>query len=93
MGELAHLPDVDRRTDVRRRVEYAGSIGRPRGRPHLCAVWDFSEKGVRLVMPSVGDVPDNFVLTIKRNNDQRYHCRIMWRIECQLGVLFMSTIR
>jgi hypothetical protein len=38
MGELVDLPGVDRRTDVRRRVEYAGSIQRPRGRPDLCAI-------------------------------------------------------
>jgi hypothetical protein len=70
-----------------------GSIGRSRGRPDLCAIWDFSEKGVRLVIPSLSDVPDTFVLPIKRNSEQRYHCRIVWRTERQLGVLFMSTIR
>jgi hypothetical protein len=93
MGELVDLPGVDRRTDVRRRVEYAGSIQRPRGRPDLCVIWDISEKGARLVMPSVGDVPDKFVLTINRNSGERYYCRVMWRTECKLGVLFMNNLR
>ena len=77
MGELVHLPGFDRRTDVRRRVEYVGSIRRSRGRPDLCVVWDVSEKGARLVMPSVRDVPDTFLPTINRNNGERYCCRVM----------------
>ena len=94
MSELAHLlPGVDRRTDVRRRVKYAGSIGRSRGRPDPCLIWDVSEKGARLVMPSVKDVPGKFVLTINRNSGERYHCRVMWRTEYQLGVLFMNNLR
>jgi hypothetical protein len=90
MGELVDLPGLDRRTGVRRRVEYAGSIGRSRGRPDLCVIWDISEEGARLVMPSVRDLPDKFVLTIARNKGERYYCRVMWRTECQVGVSFIE---
>jgi hypothetical protein len=90
MGELVELPGVDRRSDARRRVEYVGSIRRSRGRPDLCVVWDVSEKGARLVMPSVRDVPDKFVLTVQGNSAERYYCRVQWRTECQLGVSFME---
>jgi hypothetical protein len=90
MGELVHLPGVDRRTEVRRRVEYVGSIRRSRGRPDLCVIWDFSENGARLVMPSVRDVSDKFILTMTRNDEERYYCRVLWRTECQLGVSFME---
>jgi hypothetical protein len=90
MGKLGDLPAGDRRADVRHRVEYAASIQRSRGRQALCVVWDVSVKGARLVVPSAKDVPDKFVLTIKRNRHERYYCRVMWRTECQVGVSFME---
>ena len=33
------------------------------------------------------------VLTINRNSGERYYCRVMWRTECKLGVLFMNNFR
>ena len=90
MSSLKEPSAIDRRTSVRRRVEYAGSIQRPRGRQALCVIWDVSDSGARLVVPSVKDVPDKFVLTIKRNNEERYYCRVMWRTECQVGVSFIE---
>jgi hypothetical protein len=90
MGELVDLPPINRRTGVRRRTEYAGSIQRSRGRQDLCVLWDFSDKGARLVVPSAKDVPEKFILMIRRNRQERYYCRVMWRTECQVGVSFME---
>jgi hypothetical protein len=89
MGHLADLP-IDRRNSVRRRVEYAGSIQRHRGRQDLCVIWDVSDKGARLVVPSAKDLPEKFILTIRPDGQKRYYCRVMWRTECQVGVSFME---
>jgi PilZ domain len=81
----------DRRNNTRKRVEYAGSIQRTRGRQDLCVIWDVSDKGARLVVPSAKDVPDKFVLMITRKKQERYYCRVMWRTECQVGVAFQEN--
>ena len=90
MTTLAELSAIDRRTSMRRRVEYAASIQRPRGRQDLCVIWDVSDHGARLVVPSAKDVPNKFVLTIRRDKKERYYCRVMWRTECQVGVAFIE---
>ena len=90
MGKLEDVTPADRRTGVRRRVEYAGSIQRSRGRQDLCVVWDVSDQGARLVVPSAKQVPDKFILTVRRDGQQRHYCRVMWRTECQIGVSFME---
>jgi len=90
MTQLADLPDLERRSRVRRRAEYAGSIRRSRGRDQLCVIWDVSEKGARLVVPSTRAVPDKSVPVIERNRQERYYCCVMWRSECQIGVSFIE---
>jgi hypothetical protein len=90
VGKSEALTAADRRAGVRRRVEYAGTIQRSRGRQDLCVIWDVSEKGARIVVPSAKDVPDKFVLTVGRDRQQRQYCRVMWRTECQIGVSFLE---
>ena len=58
-GEFLHLPGVDRRTDVRRRVEYAGSIGRSRDRTNLCVIWDLSRSKIYSVGHNRGTARDS----------------------------------
>ena len=58
-GEFLHLPGVDRRTDVRRRVEYAGSIGRSRDRTNLCVIWDLSRSKIYSVGHNRGAARDS----------------------------------
>ena len=90
MIKFAEVPALDRRDSARRRVEYAGSIQRARGRKDLCVIWDVSDKGARLVVPSAKDVPKTFVLTITRKKQERFYCRVIWRTECQVGVSFLE---
>jgi hypothetical protein len=80
----------ERRTAPRRRVEYAGTIERPRGRRDLCVVWDLSKAGARIVVPSARDVPERFALVVTKAKSERHECRVMWRTECQVGVSFME---
>ena len=89
MTTLAELSAIDRRTSMRRRVEYAASIQRPVA-VNLCVIWDVPDHGARLVVPSAKDVPNKFVLTIRRDMKERYYCRVMWRTECQVGVAFIE---
>jgi hypothetical protein len=90
VGKLEDVTPADRPTGVRRRAEYAGSIQRSRGRQDLCVVWDVSDQGARLVVPSAEKVPDKFILTVRRDGQQRHYCRVMWRTECQIGESFME---
>jgi hypothetical protein len=90
MAQPAESPGAERRGSVRRSAEYAGSIQRPRNHQLLCVIWDISDTGARLVAPSAKDVPEKFILTVARNGQERYYCRVIWRSECQIGVAFLE---
>ncbi len=58
-----HMPE--RRSSERFPVAWEGWFaGEATGDPIACTVWDLSETGVRLVIPSPADVPLEFELKI-----------------------------
>ena len=52
-----------------------------------CLIADMSEGGVRLFVQS--PVPDEFSLLIRDGNDATQKCRVVWRLDDELGAEFI----
>ena len=77
----------ERRASPRRVVDCPGSIvGERSEAPQDCLIADISEGGVRLVVR--GKVSDEFVLLINDGSDVRYKCRVVWRLDDEIGAEF-----
>ena len=78
----------DRRASPRQVVNCPGSIlcdGIAGSRD--CLVADLSDGGVRLFVQT--DVPEKFVLVIKDGSDANYECRVVWRLDDEIGAEFI----
>ncbi len=81
-----HTPG--RRSTERFPVGLAGWFaGEATGDPIACTVWDLSETGVRLVIPSPADVPLEFELNIP-NAQVVAMVRLIWTRGNDYGVRF-----
>ena len=76
----------ERRAFPREIVNCPGSIVAPAG-TNDCLIADISEGGVRLFVQS--PVPDEFSLVIKDSNDAMHKCRVVWRLDDELGAEFI----
>ena len=52
-----------------------------------CLIADISEGGVRLFIQA--EVPETFVLVIKDGSDANHKCRVVWRLDDELGAEFI----
>lgn len=78
----------ERRASARRVVDSPGSIVPNAGEmPQDCVVADISDGGARLVAQT--NVPDDFVLIINDGSDVRHTCRVVWRLDDEVGVEFV----
>ena len=78
----------ERRASPRRAVDSSGSIVPNFGEmPQDCVVADISDGGARLLAQA--NVPDEFVLIIKDGSDVRHSCRVVWRLDDEVGVEFV----
>lgn len=78
----------DRRASPRQVVNCPGSIVADAGAASRdCLIADMSDGGVRLFVQA--DVPDNFVLVIKDGSDASHRCRVVWRLDDELGAEFV----
>jgi PilZ domain len=79
----------DRRASPRRVVDCAGSIVSGAGAKALdCVVADISDGGARLVV-SGGGVPEEFGLMINDGTGAEHSCRVVWRLDDEVGVEFV----
>ena len=76
----------DKRGSPRRRVLKAGSIEFG-GLTIACMVRNISETGAALRVESFVGIPDEFTLLIVSDR-LRKRCKIVWRTEKQIGVMF-----
>jgi hypothetical protein len=77
----------DRRASPRQDVNSAGSIISDAAPPRDCIIADISEGGVRISVTA--EVPDEFVLVIKQDGGTSYKCRVVWRLEDEIGAEFI----
>jgi PilZ domain-containing protein len=81
-----HVPE--RRSTERFPIPLEGWFaGEATGDPIACTVWDMSETGVRLVIPSPADVPLEFELKIP-NAQAVAMVRLVWSDGNHFGVRF-----
>jgi PilZ domain-containing protein len=78
----------DRRAFPRRVVDCPGSIVPDAGSDALdCVVADVSDGGARLVV--AGGVPEEFGLIINDGTGAKHSCRVVWRLDDEIGVEFV----
>ena len=78
----------DRRTSPRQVVNCPGSIVDDAGvRSQDCLIADMSDGGVRLLIQA--EVSENFVLVIKDGGEANHKCRVVWRLDDELGAEFI----
>jgi PilZ domain len=60
--------------------------------PLDCAIVDISEGGARLNIDAAQELPQEFTLVLGRHGCPYRRCRIVWRKETQMGVVFDRTL-
>ena len=58
--------------------------------PHVCVLWDVSERGARLSVTDMDVVPANLTLLLERNAPSGTPCRVVWRSADQIGLEFID---
>jgi hypothetical protein len=56
-----------------------------------CAIVDVSEGGARIAVLAAEMVPDEFLLTLSASSDVSRKCKVAWRREEEIGVIFVKT--
>ena len=56
--------------------------------PQPCAIADISATGARIVLATVCELPERFILLLTRSGEARRHCRLVWRNGLAAGVEF-----
>jgi hypothetical protein len=78
----------DRRSSPRRIVQCPGSVVSGANEASQdCIIADISDGGVRLCVKAA--VPDNFVLVLKDGSDETHNCRVVWRLDDEVGAEFV----
>jgi hypothetical protein len=78
----------DRRTSPRQVVNCRGSIVRDASAGSQdCLIADMSDGGVRLFVQA--EVPETFVLVIKDGSGASRECRVVWRLDDEIGAEFI----
>ena len=78
----------ERRASPRQIVNCPGSIAGDAGAvAQDCLIADISDGGVRLFVQS--KVADEFVLVIKDGSDENHKCRVVWRLDDEIGAEFI----
>ena len=81
----------ERRKSIRRRTLKGGRICFNAGSSSIdCLIRDISEGGAKLCLPSVDDVPSEFVLAFDDGRPER-KCFEKWRSATALGVKFLLS--
>jgi hypothetical protein len=57
-----------------------------------CTLVDVSEKGARLHVDVPGTVPDEFMMWMSPQGYPRRRCRVVWRIDNEIGVTFTRVL-
>jgi len=52
-----------------------------------CLIADISDGGVRLFVQA--EVPENFVLVVRDGSDANHKCRVVWRLDDEIGAEFI----
>jgi hypothetical protein len=82
---------IENRKAPRKRLEAAAFLYTTDGRPlGECRLQDISAGGARL-RHSIGELPDDLLLSLSRDGCVRRRCRIAWRGQDEMGVRFIAS--
>ena len=57
-----------------------------------CAIVDVSQGGARIAVLAAEMVPDEFLLTLSASSDVSRRCKVAWRRDDEIGVIFLKTV-
>jgi len=57
---------------------------------HACLVTDASDGGIRLFADGI-NLPDEFILVFDGTGEARRKCRVVWRLDDEIGAEFIET--
>ncbi len=81
----------ERRRTQRQVVNSTARIQSHVGSPvHACLVTDASDGGIRLFADGI-DLPDEFILVFDGTGEARRKCRVVWRLDDEIGAEFIET--
>jgi PilZ domain len=81
---------IERRRSPRTAVDYPAFIDAGDGSPMLHGiVWDISDRGAKLIVSSLTDLPDTFKMLLVSEPSVRYECQVVWRSAGQIGIEFL----
>ncbi|MGF0540546.1 PilZ domain-containing protein [Agrobacterium sp. ES01] len=84
------MMDEERRAENRFRVLKGGHVVLPgKYSTFDCVVRNLAGRGAKLVMPSTLGVPNQFELQL--DSGDAHPCKVRWRSETELGVLFEDS--
>jgi hypothetical protein len=77
---------IERRAEIRAVLNIDGMILADEHRSMPCTISDRSATGIRVTLPSAGDLPDTFILTVE-DTGEALVCRAAWRTADQIGCI------
>jgi hypothetical protein len=84
------MQPADKRKNLRRSLTYPAFLDFGDGLPpRECTLCDASQEGAQLTVADVSSLPDEFILALSSDGAARRRCRVIWRTETQIGVLFL----
>jgi hypothetical protein len=57
-----------------------------------CAIVDVSQGGARIAVLAAEMVPDEFLLAFSQKSDVSRRCKVAWRKDDEVGVIFLKTV-
>jgi len=57
-----------------------------------CALVDVSQGGARIAVLAADMVPDEFLLAFSAKSDVTRKCKVAWRKEGEIGVIFLKVV-
>ncbi len=79
----------DHRKARRRQLTYRAHIIARNGVDlRSCTVRDVSARGARIMVETVAEIPEEFVLILSERGRPRRQCQVVWRDEAEIGVRF-----
>jgi hypothetical protein len=84
------MQSADKRKNLRRSISYPAFIDLGDGSPRVCSLCDASQEGAQLAVADPDALPDEFILALSADGAARRRCRIVWRTQTQIGVVFLK---
>ena len=93
MGLLDLFAKREKRKLPRTNVVETGWIRTSRNAfPHICVIWDLSERGARVAITSQTRLGEHVELSLSRNQEVPTRCRVVWSGPGQAGLEFEANV-